>query len=60
MEKRRKMYRVLVGEPEGKIQLGRTKRRWEDGIRMGSEGDWLEGVWSGFTWLRLGIAGGLL
>jgi hypothetical protein len=30
----RNMYKVLVGKPEGKRQLGRPRRRWEDGIRM--------------------------
>jgi len=30
MEKRRGPYRVLVGRPEGKRPLGRSKRRWED------------------------------
>jgi len=24
----------LVGKPEGKSLLGRSRRRWEDGIRM--------------------------
>jgi hypothetical protein len=28
------VYKVLVGKPEGKRPLGRTRRRWEDGIRM--------------------------
>jgi hypothetical protein len=28
------VYMVLVGKPEGKRQLGRPRRRWEDGIRM--------------------------
>jgi len=27
-------YRVLVGKPEGKRQLGRPRRRWEDTIKM--------------------------
>jgi hypothetical protein len=55
----RNLYRVLVGKPEGKRQLGRPRRRWEDGIRMDlREIGW--GGWSGFTWLRIGIAGGLL
>ena len=27
-------YRVLVGKPEGKRQLGRLRRRWVDNIRM--------------------------
>jgi hypothetical protein len=30
----RKVYRVLVGKPEGKRPLGRPRRRREDGIRM--------------------------
>jgi 3-oxoacyl-ACP reductase-like protein len=31
---RRGSYRVLVGKPEGKRPLGRTRRRWEDNIKM--------------------------
>jgi hypothetical protein len=27
-----KVYRVLVGKPEGKRRLGRPRRGWEDGI----------------------------
>jgi hypothetical protein len=34
MGKCRGIYRVLVGKPEGKRQLGRHRRRWEDNIRM--------------------------
>jgi hypothetical protein len=34
MGEERKVYKVLVGNPEGKIPLGRARRRWEDGIRM--------------------------
>jgi hypothetical protein len=30
----RKVYNVLVGKTEGKRQLGRPRRRWENGIRM--------------------------
>jgi hypothetical protein len=29
-----KIYKVLVGKPEGNRPLGRPRRRWEDGIRM--------------------------
>jgi hypothetical protein len=29
-----KVYKVLVGKPEGKRPLGRPRHRWEDGIRM--------------------------
>jgi hypothetical protein len=28
------VYRVLVGKPEGKRPLGRTRRRWEDNVIM--------------------------
>ena len=31
---RRDVYRVLVGKPEGKRPLGRTRHRWEDNIKM--------------------------
>jgi hypothetical protein len=30
----RGVYRVLVGKPERRRQLGRPRRRWEDNIRM--------------------------
>jgi hypothetical protein len=30
----RKVYKVLVGKPEGNRPLGRPRRRWEDGNRM--------------------------
>jgi hypothetical protein len=46
-------------KPEGKKSLGRRRRRWEDGIKIDLRViAW--GVWSGFTWLRIGIVGGLL
>ena len=34
MGKRRGVFSVLVGKPEGKIPLGRPRRRWEDSIKM--------------------------
>jgi hypothetical protein len=55
----RNVYRVLVEKPEGKIPLGRPRSRWENGIKTDlSEIGW--GLSSGFTWLRIGIVGGLL
>jgi hypothetical protein len=36
--RREKVYRVLVGKPEGKRPLGRLRHSWKDGIRM----DWRE------------------
>jgi hypothetical protein len=54
-----KVYKVLVGKPEGKRPLGRPRRRWEDGIRIDLR-DLDLGVWIGFDWLRIGIGDGLL
>ena len=34
MGEERGVYRVLVGKPEEKRPLGRTKHRWVDNIRM--------------------------
>jgi hypothetical protein len=34
MGKRRGVYRVLVGKPEGKRPLWRPRSRWEDNIKM--------------------------
>jgi hypothetical protein len=34
MGEERKLYKILVGKPEGKRPLGRPRRRWEDEIRM--------------------------
>jgi len=44
----RGVHRVLVGRPEGKIPLGRPRRRWDDNIKMdlqevgGGCEDWTE------------------
>jgi hypothetical protein len=35
MGEERKVYKVLVGKPEGRRPLGRPRRRWEAGIRTG-------------------------
>jgi hypothetical protein len=37
MGKKRNAYSLLVGKPEGKIPLGRPRRRWMDNIRMDIE-----------------------
>jgi len=49
MVERRGVYRVLVGKPEGKRQLGRPRRRWEDNIKM----DLQEVVCGGMDWIEL-------
>jgi hypothetical protein len=59
MVERRGVYRVLVGNPEGKNHLGnpcvdgRIILRW---MFM----KWDVGVWTGSRWLRLGTGGGHL
>jgi hypothetical protein len=44
---------------EGKRQFERPRRRWEDVIKMNLKEIGWRG-WSGLTWLRIGIVGGLL
>jgi hypothetical protein len=34
MGEKRNAYRILVGKPEGKRELGRPGRRWVDNIKM--------------------------
>jgi hypothetical protein len=31
--KKRGLYRVLVGKPEGKRAVGRSRNKWEDNIK---------------------------
>jgi hypothetical protein len=58
MVEERKVYRVLVGKPEGRRPLERPRRRWRVGTRMDlREIGW--GGGSGFIWLRIGSGGGL-
>jgi hypothetical protein len=38
-----------VGKPEGKITLGRLKRRWKDNIKM----DLIVIGWGGINWINL-------
>jgi hypothetical protein len=59
MGEERKVYKVLVGKPEGKRPLERPRHRWEDGIRMDLRETGL-GVYSGFSWLMIETGGGLL
>jgi hypothetical protein len=49
MGEERKVYKVLVGKPEGKRPLGRPRRMWEDEIRMGLR----EIGFGGVDWIRL-------
>jgi hypothetical protein len=45
----RNTYRILVGKPERKRQLGRPRRRWLGNIKM----DLRETVWDGMDWIDL-------
>jgi hypothetical protein len=47
-------YRIFVGRPEGRVSLGRPRRRWEDNIKMDFQD------WTGLVWLRIGSGGELL
>jgi hypothetical protein len=47
----RNSYRVLVGNPEGKRPLGRTRHRWEDNITMNLKGIVCKGV----VWVLLAV-----
>jgi hypothetical protein len=42
-------YMILVGKPEGKTPLGRSRRKWEDNIKMN-----LRDIgWGGVDWIDL-------
>jgi hypothetical protein len=43
------MRNILVGKPEGKRQLGKPRRRWEDNSRMVLK----EIGWEGAKWMYL-------
>jgi hypothetical protein len=48
MVEKRGAYRILVGRPEGRRQLGRPRRRWEDKIKMD-----LQEVGWGMNWIEM-------
>jgi len=59
MRERRGVYRVLVGEPEGKRPLGRPRPRWEDNIKTDLQEvgcrvvDWMELAQDRESWREL-------
>jgi hypothetical protein len=57
VEERGGVYRVLLGEPEGKRTLGKSRRRREDNIKMDLQEVGWE-VWTGSSRLRIGTDGG--
>ena len=52
---RRGVFKVLVGKPEGKRPLGRSRHRWEDNRIFRK---WDVGAWTGSIWLRIGTGAG--
>jgi hypothetical protein len=49
MGERRDVYRVLVGQPEGKRPLGRPRHRWENEVQA----DFQEVRCGGMDWIYL-------
>jgi hypothetical protein len=49
MGEMRNAYRILVGKPEGKRQLGRPRRMWMDNIKI----DLREIGWDGVDWINV-------
>jgi hypothetical protein len=49
MEKKRNVYRVMVGEPEINIPLERPGRRWEDNTELNIR----EIILGGMSWIHL-------
>jgi hypothetical protein len=49
MGKKRIVYRILVGKPEGKRPLGRPRRRWVDNNKM----NLTEIGWGVMDWIDL-------
>jgi len=59
MEVRRRAYRVLVGKPEERRQLGAPTRRWDENIKVDLK-ELVWGAWAELIWPRTGTAGDLL
>ena len=59
LEDGRDVRKVLVGRPEGKRPLGRSRRRWEENIKMDLEEvgrgcvDWMELAQDRDNWREL-------
>ena len=51
----RPTFKIVTGTPAGNIPLGRSRRRWEDNIRMDLKEICVRGI--GLIRLRIGITG---
>lgn len=50
-------YKVLVGKPNGKRELERRRRRWQDNIKMSKRVKYVRRSYTGLIWLRTGSSG---
>jgi hypothetical protein len=55
----RNVVQGFGGKARRKRPFERPRSRWDGGIKMDLR-EVVLGVWSGFTWLRIGTVGGLL
>ena len=59
MEEGRSAFKILTGKPKEKRPLGRSRRRWEDNIRMDLEeiginaGNWVDSAQDRNYWRAL-------
>jgi hypothetical protein len=59
MGEKRNAYRILVGTPEGKRPLGRSRRRWVNNVKMDLADtelggmDWIDLAQDGEQWMAL-------
>jgi hypothetical protein len=61
MGEKRNTYRLFVGEPGGRMPLGRLRSSWMYNIKTGlGDVGWCGLVWTGLVWLRIGTSGELL
>jgi hypothetical protein len=60
MGEKRTAYRLLVGKPEGKRPLERSRRRWVDSVLGWILERWDGMMWTGLVWLRIRTGGELL
>jgi hypothetical protein len=52
------VYKLLIGRLERKTLIRKHRRRWEDINRMDLK--YVERMWIGLNWLRIGMSEGLL
>jgi hypothetical protein len=56
--RKKNAYKALLGKPEGNRPLGRSRRRWEDNIKVNFR-EYYGVELTRFIWLWIGTVGGL-